>query len=227
MRRCRFSAGGAASAVPRGHHRRGAVRSNFATKSLTFDPKAPRSHQQHTINGVQFTNGSDFSAKSSAQNAYMVSCLLAIAASSTSRRRSSCNCCRRCSLLPRGGVQRHPPYDLWEHLPQLGKLPEHGSDVGSYLVGEVFGARTVTFLKDVDGLYTARPEDELRRAVHSGDLRRGADVAEPCDPAGRACAARADFPRETRQGRAHRQRTGAGNLTRALRGELVGTLIDA
>src|SRR5260370_16761540 len=51
-----------------------------------------------------------------------------------------------------------PPYDLWEHPPALGKIPPHGSDAGSYLVGEVFGARSVILLKDVDGLYSADPK---------------------------------------------------------------------
>jgi len=52
-----------------------------------------------------------------------------------------------------------PPYDLWEHPPALGKIPPHGSDAGSYLVGEVFGARIGDpCLKDVDGLYSADPK---------------------------------------------------------------------
>src|SRR6476659_9225813 len=51
-----------------------------------------------------------------------------------------------------------PPYDLWEHPPALGKIPPHGSDAGSYLVGEVFGAQRIILLKDVDGLYTTDPK---------------------------------------------------------------------
>ena len=35
-----------------------------------------------------------------------------------------------------------PPYDLWEHPPAVGKIPPHRTDAGSYLVAEVFGART-------------------------------------------------------------------------------------
>src|SRR5437764_13065386 len=51
-----------------------------------------------------------------------------------------------------------PPYALWEHPPSVGKLPPHGSDAGSYLIGEVFGARSVILLKDVDGVYSADPK---------------------------------------------------------------------
>jgi molybdenum storage protein len=50
-----------------------------------------------------------------------------------------------------------PPYALWEHPPLVGKLPPHGSDASSYLMAEVFGARRMIFLKDVDGLYSADP----------------------------------------------------------------------
>src|SRR5438270_3422988 len=97
-------------------------------------------------------------AKSSAQNAYMVSCLLA------SHGFVYLEAPFIVQLLPamlaaaRGAVFNGiPPYDLWEHPPAVGKIPPHGSDAGSYLIGEVFGARSIIYLKDVDGLYTADP----------------------------------------------------------------------
>src|SRR6516165_9558701 len=100
-------------------------------------------------------------AKSSAQNAYMVSCLLA------SHGFVYLEAPFIVQLLPamlaaaRGAVFNGiPPYDLWEHPPALGKLPPHGSDAGSYLVGEVFGARSVILLKDVNGVYTADPKTD-------------------------------------------------------------------
>src|SRR5256884_881836 len=98
-------------------------------------------------------------AKSSAQNTSMVSCLLA------SHGFVYLEAPFIVQLLPamlaaaRGAVFNGiPPYDLWEHPPALGKIPPHGSDAGSYLVGEAFGARSVILLKDVDGLYTADPK---------------------------------------------------------------------
>src|SRR3981189_617492 len=98
-------------------------------------------------------------AKSSAQNAYMVSCLLA------SHGFVYLEAPFIVQLLPamlaaaRGAVFNGiPPYDLWEHPPAVGKIPPHGSDSGSYLVGEAFGARSVILLKDVDGLFTADPK---------------------------------------------------------------------
>src|SRR5438270_13943994 len=50
-----------------------------------------------------------------------------------------------------------PPYDLLEHPPASGKIPPHRTDSGAYMVAEVFGARRMIFLKDVDGLYTCDP----------------------------------------------------------------------
>ncbi len=51
-----------------------------------------------------------------------------------------------------------PPFSLWEHPPQIGKIPPHRSDAGSYLIGECFGCATVTLVKDVDGLYDKDPK---------------------------------------------------------------------
>src|SRR6185312_1235800 len=98
-------------------------------------------------------------AKSAAQNAYMVSCLLA------SHGFVYLEAPFIVQLLPamlaaaRGAVFNGvPPYDLWEHPPAVGKIPPHGSDAGSYLVAEVFGARSVILIKDVNGVYTDDPK---------------------------------------------------------------------
>lgn len=54
--------------------------------------------------------------------------------------------------------QGDPPYSLWEHPPAIGQIPPHRTDTGTYLVGECFGCASVTFIKDVDGLYDADPK---------------------------------------------------------------------
>jgi molybdenum storage protein len=51
-----------------------------------------------------------------------------------------------------------PPFALWEHPPQVGKIPPHRSDAGSFLLAECFGCATVTLVKDVDGLYDRDPK---------------------------------------------------------------------
>jgi molybdenum storage protein len=167
-------------------------------------------------------------AKSSAQNAYMVSCLLA------SRGFVYLEAPFIVQLLPamlaaaRGAVFNGiPPYDLWEHPPALGKIPPHGSDAGSYLVGEVFGARSVILLKDVDGLYTAdpktHPDATLIPEIRAAELIRLQLPTLPVEPVVLELLTRARLAMSIRivNGLV------PGNLTRALAGEPVGTVIRA
>ena len=167
-------------------------------------------------------------AKSSAQNAYMVSCLLA------SHGFVYLEAPFVVQLLPamlaaaRGAVFNGiPPYDLWEHPPALGKIPPHGSDAGSYLVAEVFGARTIILLKDVDGLYTAdpktHPDARFIPEISAADLLRMQLPTLPIEPVVLELLTRARLAKSIRivNGLV------SGNLTRALAGETVGTLIHA
>ena len=165
-------------------------------------------------------------AKSSAQNAYMVSCLLA------SHGFVYLEAPFIVQLLPamlaaaRGAVFNGiPPYDLWEHPPAVGKIPPHGSDAGSYLVAEVFGARSVILLKDVDGLYTADPKVEPDATfipeIRASDLVRMGLPTLPIEPVLLDLLTRAKLARSVRivNGLV------PGNLSRALAGEPVGTVI--
>ena len=166
------------------------------------------------------------SAKDAAQNAYMVSCLLArhgfvyLEAPFIVQ------------LLPAMLVAAHgavfngvPPYDLWEHPPVLGKIPPHRSDAGSYLVAEVFGARSMIFLKDVDGLYTADPKTapgaEHIPSISVADLLALRLPTLPFDPIVLDLMTRARLAKRIQivNGLV------PGNLTRALHGEPVGTII--
>jgi molybdenum storage protein len=51
-----------------------------------------------------------------------------------------------------------PPYHFWEPPPEDGPLPTHGSDFGLFMLAEVLGMRKIIFVKDEDGLYTADPK---------------------------------------------------------------------
>jgi len=51
-----------------------------------------------------------------------------------------------------------PPYSLWEHPPEIGRIPPHRTDAGCLILGECFGCKTVTLVKDVDGLYDKDPK---------------------------------------------------------------------
>ena len=52
-----------------------------------------------------------------------------------------------------------PPYSLWEHPPAVGRIPPHRTDAGCFILAECFGCKSLTLLKDVDGLYTADPKE--------------------------------------------------------------------
>jgi molybdenum storage protein len=120
-----------------------------------------------------------------------------------------------------------PPYDLWEHPPALGKIPPHGSDAGSYLVGEVFGARNVILLKDVDGLYTADPKTDPKAEfipeIRAAELIGRRLPTLPVEPVVLELLARAKLAKSIRLVNGLEP----GNLTRALAGEAIGTLITA
>jgi molybdenum storage protein len=51
-----------------------------------------------------------------------------------------------------------PPYHFWEPPPEDGPLPSHGSDFGLFIHAEVLGMRHIIFVKDEDGLYDRDPK---------------------------------------------------------------------
>jgi molybdenum storage protein len=167
-------------------------------------------------------------AKSSAQNAYMVSCLLANHGFVYLEAPFIVQLLPAMLAAARGAVFNGiPPYDLWEHPPALGKLPPHGSDAGSYLLGEVFGARSIILLKDVDGLYSADPKTQPRAEfipeIRAGELMRMRLDTLPIEPVVLELLTRAKLATSIRIVNG----LTPGNLTRALAGEPVGTLIHA
>jgi molybdenum storage protein len=167
-------------------------------------------------------------AKSSAQNAYVVSCLLANHGFVYLEAPFIVQLLPAMLAAARGAVFNGiPPYDLWEHPPALGKLPPHGSDAGSYLVGEVFGARSVILLKDVDGIYTADPKTtsdaKFIPEIRAADLIRMQLPTLPVESMMLELLTRAKLAKSVRVVNG----LVPGNLTRALRGEPVGTVIYA
>ena len=51
-----------------------------------------------------------------------------------------------------------PPYDYWEKPPELGRIPANRTDSGTYLTAEFLGARSLIYVKDENGLYTDDPK---------------------------------------------------------------------
>jgi molybdenum storage protein len=166
------------------------------------------------------------SAKDSAQNAYMVSCLLAKHGFVYLEAPFVVQLLPAMLAAARGAVFNGiPPYALWEHPPLVGKLPPHGSDAGSYLIAEVFGARSVTYIKDVDGIYTTDPKidpaAEFIPEIHVQKLIDRKLPTLPIEPAALELLTRAKLMRNFRVING----LTPGNLSRALAGKSVGTLV--
>jgi len=52
-----------------------------------------------------------------------------------------------------------PPYGYYEPPPKTGRLPANRTDVGTFLLAEVTGAKQCIMIKDVDGLYSDNPKN--------------------------------------------------------------------
>jgi molybdenum storage protein len=120
-----------------------------------------------------------------------------------------------------------PPYTYWQQNPALGRIPPHRTDTGAYLVSEVFGARSMIYIKDEDGLFTADPKkDKHARFVPKISASELAALDLDDLVVERAVV-------ELMQRAQHRRSVQIinglkpGFITRALEGEHVGTLITA
>jgi molybdenum storage protein len=120
-----------------------------------------------------------------------------------------------------------PPYEYWEKPSESGRIPANRTDSGVYLTAEFLGARSCIFVKDEDGLYTDDPKknpkakfipritvqelldmdlnDLVVERVVLENMRKATHVSELQVINGLV----------------------PGNLTRALAGEQVGTVIYA
>ena len=120
-----------------------------------------------------------------------------------------------------------PPYLYWQPNPGVGRIPPNRTDTGAYLVSEVFGARSMIYVKDEDGLYTADPKKDPRAKfiprITVGELEE-LDLDD-------VVVERSvlDLLKTAQHSRSIQIINGLkpGNLTRALNGEAVGTIITA
>jgi molybdenum storage protein len=120
-----------------------------------------------------------------------------------------------------------PPYTFWQPNPTVGRIPPHRTDTGAYLVSEVFGARSMIYVKDEDGLYTADPKKDAS-ATFIPEATVDEIAAMDLDD---VVVERSvlDLMRNAASMRRIQIINGLvpGNLTRALNGEPVGTVITA
>ena len=120
-----------------------------------------------------------------------------------------------------------PPYKLWTRPAAKGVIPPYRTDAGCFLVAEQFGCKAMIYVKDENGLYTANPKtdknatfipkisvDEMKERSLSDSI-----VEFPV----------LDLMKDARHIRQVQVVNGLvpGNLTRALAGEHVGTIITA
>ncbi len=120
-----------------------------------------------------------------------------------------------------------PPYSLWEHPPEIGRIPPHRTDAGCFLLAETFGCKSLTLVKDVDGVYTADPKLDssasLIREIGSKELARR---ALPTLPFERILLELLDRARLVDRFQVING-TRPELLNRALAGEHVGTIVHA
>lgn len=120
-----------------------------------------------------------------------------------------------------------PPYTFWQQNPDLGRIPPHRTDTGVFLISEVFGARSMIYVKDEDGLYTADPKkDRSAKFIPRVTVSELQEMDLPDVVVERAVL---DLMERAENRRSVQVINGLvrGNLTRALEGEEVGTIITA
>lgn len=120
-----------------------------------------------------------------------------------------------------------PPYTFWQKNPTVGRIPPHRTDTGCYLISEVFGAKSMIYVKDEDGLYTADPKkDRNAKFIPRVTLNELKEMDLPDIVVEHAVL---ELMENAENRRSIQVINGLvkGNLTRALNGEEIGTIITA
>lgn len=123
----------------------------------------------------------------------------------------------------------YPPYGLYEFPPEVGKIPLHRTDTGAFLLADAYGAARLLYIKDVEGVFTSDPATtntgppELIPRASAAELLARNLATLPIDPLVLHLMAHAKHQKQVQiiNGLT------PGAITRALRGEHVGTIIHA
>jgi len=118
-----------------------------------------------------------------------------------------------------------PPYDYFAIPPPQGRIPIHRTDVGTLILADLIGARSCIFVKDEKGLYTddpkKNPEAEFIERIGARELMsKNQDdliIERPC----------LEILQNSQVVNQIQIINGLeeGNITQALKGEHVGTII--
>jgi molybdenum storage protein len=123
----------------------------------------------------------------------------------------------------------YPPYELYEFPPEVGKIPPHRTDTGAFLLADAYGAAKIIYVKDVDGVFTGDPAapnespPELISRIAAGELLARKLPTLPIDPLVLELMAHAKHQKQIQIVNGLTR----GNITKALRGEHVGTIVHA
>lgn len=118
-----------------------------------------------------------------------------------------------------------PPYSLWEEIPEKGSIPMNRTDTGVFFLGEVLGVESILFIKDEKGLFTEdpkkNPKAEFIPKIHAEELKKmdlGDLIVERVV---------LDYLLRSKNVKELQIINGLekGNVTKALHGEHVGTII--
>lgn len=118
-----------------------------------------------------------------------------------------------------------PPYDYFAIKPKVGRIPIHRTDVGLVILADLIGSRTILFIKDEDGLFSddpkKNPNARFIAEVGAQDLLDGDQddlvIERPC----------LEIIQNSEVIEKVQIINGLveGNITKALNGEHVGTII--
>ncbi len=118
-----------------------------------------------------------------------------------------------------------PPYDYFAMRPKTGRIPIHRTDVGMVLIADLIGSKNIIFVKDENGLYSddpkKNPDAQFIPKIGAKDLmdkdlddlvieRPCLDIIQNSEVIDQIQIINGMVP---------------GNLTRALNGDHVGTII--
>jgi molybdenum storage protein len=123
----------------------------------------------------------------------------------------------------------YPPYGIYEFPPEVGKIPPHRTDTGAFLLADAYGAARLIYVKDVDGVFTSDPAAtngnsvELIPRIGAGALLARKLDTLPVDALMLQLMAHAKHQKEIQIVNG----LTPGNITKALQGEHVGTLVHA
>ena len=118
-----------------------------------------------------------------------------------------------------------PPYTFWQQNPPMGRIPPHRTDTGVFLVSEVFGTRSMIFVKDERGLFTADPKKDRNARFIPKITVAELEAMDLQDVVVERAVLEMMKVAEHRRSIYVINGLEPGNLTRALEGEHVGTII--